>query len=141
MRGASEDVARSIEVQLRRAKGQVRRLNQNLEGIRFGSITGIRVQIRRVERMEQVLTALREGSAHSLLFQSALPIEEALDEIFKRYAGGRGGGQRKPRHQRHDPARAPVAQVPGRMVDAIARRLHRLIDGGARLFADKRGVR
>ena len=94
LRGASEDIARSIEVQLRRAKGQVRRLNQNLEGIRFGSITGIRVQIRRVERMEQVLTALREGSAQSLLFQSALPIEEALDEIFKRYAGGRGGGQR-----------------------------------------------
>jgi chromosome partition protein MukB len=94
LRGASEDVARSIEVQLRRAKGQVRRLNQNLEGIRFGSISGIRVQIRRVERMDQVLTALREGSAQSLLFQSALPIEEALDEIFKRYAGGRGGGQR-----------------------------------------------
>jgi chromosome partition protein MukB len=94
LRGASEDVARSIDVQLRRAKGQVRRLNQNLEGIRFGSITGIRVQMRRVERMEQVLTALREGSAQSLLFQSAMPIEEALDEIFRRYAGARGGGQR-----------------------------------------------
>jgi chromosome partition protein MukB len=94
LRGASEDVGRSIEVQLRRAKGQVRRLNQNLEGIRFGSITGIRVQMRRVERMDQVLSALREGSAQSLLFQSALPIEEALDEIFRRYAGGRGGGQR-----------------------------------------------
>ncbi|HET9955840.1 MAG TPA: chromosome partition protein MukB [Polyangiaceae bacterium] len=92
--GTSEDVARSIDVQLRRAKAQVRRLNQNLEGIRFGSIAGIRVQMRRIERMDQVLTALREGSAQSLLFQSALPIEEALDELFRRYAGGRSGGQR-----------------------------------------------
>ncbi|HXK20842.1 MAG TPA: hypothetical protein VNG33_23685, partial [Polyangiaceae bacterium] len=33
LRGASEDVARGIEVQLRRAKAQVRRLNQNLDGV------------------------------------------------------------------------------------------------------------
>lgn len=94
LRGASEDVARGIEVQLRRAKGQVRRLNQNLEGVRFGSISAIRVQMRRVERMEQVLRALREGAAQELLFSSQLPIEEALDEIFRRYGGGRSGGQK-----------------------------------------------
>ncbi|HLV65837.1 MAG TPA: SbcC/MukB-like Walker B domain-containing protein, partial [Polyangiaceae bacterium] len=91
---ASEDIARSIDVQLRRAKGQVRRLNQNLDGVRFGSITGIRVTMQRIERMDQVLTALRDGSAQTLLFQSTLPIEEALDEVFRRYAGGRSGGQR-----------------------------------------------
>jgi len=94
LRGASEDIARSIDVQLRRAKGQVRRLNQNLDGVRFGSITGIRVTMQRIERMDQVLTALRDGSAQTLLFQSTLPIEEALDEVFRRYAGGRSGGQR-----------------------------------------------
>jgi chromosome partition protein MukB len=94
LRGASEDVARGIEVHLRKAKNHVRRLNQNLDGVAFGTIGGIRVQMKRVERMDQVLRALREGAAQELLFQPNLPIEEALDEIFRRYGGGRGGGQR-----------------------------------------------
>ena len=94
LRGASEDIARSIEVQLRRAGSQVRRLNQNLTSIRFGSIQGIRVRSERVERMAQVLRALREGDAQELLFQPTLPIEDALNEVFRRYAGGRSGGQR-----------------------------------------------
>jgi chromosome partition protein MukB len=94
LRGASEDIARSIEVQLRRAGNQVRRLNQSLERIRFGSIHGIRVRAERVERMAQVLRALREGDAQELLFQPTLPIEDALNEVFRRYAGGRSGGHR-----------------------------------------------
>ncbi|MDX2052178.1 MAG: chromosome partition protein MukB [Polyangiaceae bacterium] len=94
LRGTSEDVARSIEVQLRKATGQVRRLNQYLEGVHFGSIAGIRVELGRVERMDQVLAALRTGTAQELLFQSNLPIEEAMDEIFRRYGGGRTGGQK-----------------------------------------------
>jgi chromosome partition protein MukB len=94
LRGASEDVARGIEVGLRRAKAQVRRLNQSLDGVAFGSVQGVRVELRRVERMDQVLTALRNGAAQELLFQSNLPIEEALNEIFKRFAGGKTGGQR-----------------------------------------------
>jgi chromosome partition protein MukB len=95
LRGESADVARGIDVQLRRAGQQVRRLNQHLDGVRFGSITSIRVQIRRVERMEQVLRALREGDAQELLFRPTMPIEEALDEIFRRYGGGRGGGSNR----------------------------------------------
>lgn len=94
LRGASEDVARGIEVQIRKARGQITRLNHNLEGVSFGSIEGIRVKLQPVERMEQVLRALREGAVQELLFQENLPIEEALDEIFQRYGGGRTGGQR-----------------------------------------------
>jgi chromosome partition protein MukB len=94
LRGASEDVARGIDVQIRKARGQVRRLCHNLDGVHFGSIQGIRVQLQAVEKMEQVLRALREGAAQTLLFQPDLPLEEALDEIFRRYAGGRTGGQR-----------------------------------------------
>ena len=95
LRGASEDVARGIDVQVRRAHGQVRRLNTQLEGIQFGSIHGIRVEIRRIDRMEQILRALRLGEAQELLFTPTVPIEEALDEIFRRYGGGgRAGGQR-----------------------------------------------
>ena len=94
LRGASEDVARGIEVQIRKARGQVNRLNHKLQGVSFGSIGGIRVKVQPVERMEQVLRALREGAVQGLLFQVNLPIEEALDEIFRRYGGGRTGGQR-----------------------------------------------
>jgi chromosome partition protein MukB len=94
LRGTSADVARSIDVQLRRASAQVKRLNRALDGVRFGSIHGIRVQLDRIEKMDQVLRALREGETQELLFQSNLPIEEALDEIFRRHAGGRTGGQR-----------------------------------------------
>lgn len=94
LRGASEDVARGIDIQLRRASGQVRRLNQHLDGIHFGSVHGIRVELRRIDRMEQILRALRLGEAQELLFMSSIPIEEALDEIFRRYGGGRAGGER-----------------------------------------------
>jgi len=52
------------------------------------------VRAERVERMAQVLRALREGDAQELLFQPTLPIEDALNEVFRRYAGGRSGGHR-----------------------------------------------
>ncbi len=95
LRGASEDIARGIDVQLRRAATQVRRLNERIAGVEFGSIAGIRVQLRRVDRMEQILRALRDGEAQELLFLPSIPVEEALEEIFRRYGGGgRGGGQR-----------------------------------------------
>jgi chromosome partition protein MukB len=94
LRGASEDVARGIDVQIRKARGQVNRLNNNLNGVSFGGIRGIRVRLTPVERMEQVLRALREGAAQGILFQEDLPIEDALDEIFRRYGGGRASGQR-----------------------------------------------
>jgi chromosome partition protein MukB len=94
LRGTSEDVGRGIEVHIRKARGQVTRLNRNLEGVSFGSIQAIQVRLQIVEKMEQVLRALREGAVQGLLFQGDMPIEDALDEIFRRHAGGRGGGQR-----------------------------------------------
>jgi chromosome partition protein MukB len=94
LRGASEDVARGIDVQVRKARTQVNRLNKNLEGISFGSIQGIRVRQHAVEKMEQVLRALRDGAAQTLLFQADIPIEEALEQIFQRFGGGRTGGQK-----------------------------------------------
>lgn len=94
LRASSEDVARGIDVQVRRARWQIHRLNEHLEKIHFGSIRGIRVQMERVERMEQILRALREGEAQELLFQASLPFEDALNEIFSRYGGGPHGGQK-----------------------------------------------
>jgi chromosome partition protein MukB len=94
LRGESRDVARNIEVQVRRATNQVRRLNQHLSRVSFGTIAAIRIRLDRVERTAKVLEALHDGSAQSLLFHSTLPIEEAMDEIFRRYGGGKGGGQK-----------------------------------------------
>lgn len=94
LRGNNEDVARGIDVQVRKARGHVARLNKSLQGVGFGSIAGIRVRLELIEKMDRVLRALREGAAQGLLFQSDMPIEEALDQIFQRYGGGRTGGQR-----------------------------------------------
>ncbi len=94
LRGESEDVARGIEVHVRKAQGRVRRLNEHLAGIQFGSVRGIHVQMQRVERMEQVLKALKTGEAQELLFSTGMPVEEALDQIFQKVGGGRNGGQR-----------------------------------------------
>lgn len=85
--GASEDVARGIDVHLRSAQRQVRALNAELDGVRFGTVDGIRIRLSRDDRMDAVLAALRQGSAQELLFVPSMPIEEALDEIFTRYAG------------------------------------------------------
>lgn len=95
LRGTSEDVARGIDVQLRKTAARVRRLNRDLETIGFGSVLAIRVQVKRVERMDLVLRALRGGEMQELLFQSNLPFEEALAEVFRRYGGGSRSGASK----------------------------------------------
>lgn len=94
LRGESSDVARNIETQIRKAQQNLRRINQDLAQVRFGNIHGVRVKVGRVDRMDQVLRALKEGPAQELLFQTSMPIEEALEELFRRHAGGRTGGQR-----------------------------------------------
>ncbi len=94
LRGQSGDVARNIDAQIRRAKNQVSRLNGDLEGVAFGAIEGMVIRARPAQRTDAVLRALREGAAQQLLFEPNLPIEEAMDELFKRYGGGRSGGDR-----------------------------------------------
>jgi chromosome partition protein MukB len=92
--GTTADVARGIDVQVRKARGRVQRLNENLRRVAFGSIRGIRVRMGQDESMQRVLEALRSGNAQGLLFETALPIEEALDRIFQQHAGARAGGHK-----------------------------------------------
>lgn len=94
LRGASEDVARGIDVHIRKAQGHVRQLNRELQGVRFGTILGMTIRLQRDERMEKVLSALREGPDQGMLFDTSMPIEQALEELFRRHGGGRTGGQR-----------------------------------------------
>lgn len=93
LRGESEDVAKSIEIHISRAQRQVSRLSDDLKLVRFGSIHGIRLRLERVALMDNVLQALRDREAQSLLFSPDITIEEALDKLFHRYAG-RTTGQR-----------------------------------------------
>lgn len=94
LRGNSQDVAHNIEGMVRKARKQVTRLNQDLGMVRFGSIVGVRIKVVPVEKMDRVLQALKEGAVQALLFQSDMPLEEALEEIFKTYGGGRSGGHK-----------------------------------------------
>jgi chromosome partition protein MukB len=95
LKGASADVARGIDVQLRKTAGRVRRLNRDLENVAFGSVGAVRIHVKRVERMDLVLRGLRGGDVQELLFQSDMPLEEALAEIFRRYGGGSRAGAAK----------------------------------------------
>ncbi|MEQ1564518.1 MAG: chromosome partition protein MukB [Myxococcota bacterium] len=95
LRGHTADVASHIEVQIRRAVGQVQQINRHLEGVAFGAVASIRVRSRHLESMARVLAALREeGEVQALLFEPSMPFEEALDALFRRYGGGGSGGQR-----------------------------------------------
>jgi len=94
LRGQSEDIARNIDTQRRKARREITRLNHDLGNVRFGSIEGVRIQIGTVENRERVLRALREGEAQQFLFRSEMPIEAAMDELFRNYGGGHSGGQK-----------------------------------------------
>lgn len=94
LRGASQDIAASINVQVRNAKGQVQRLNKSLNDVCFGDVKKMRVTISSDSRMEKVLRALQDGAVQELLFQESMPLEQALEEIFRRHGSGRRGGQR-----------------------------------------------
>lgn len=87
LRGRSEDVARNIETQRRKARQAVLKLNDELRRVRFGSIHGVQIQVRAMEKLEGILHALREGHAEQTLFNSAIPLEEALEQLFKQHGG------------------------------------------------------
>lgn len=94
LRTGAEGIASGIQVSIRRAHNQVSRLNKGLEGVRFGIVDQIRVDVQRVESMDRVLTALRQGSALEHFFDETMAIEEALDLILKKFAGGHGSGKK-----------------------------------------------
>lgn len=94
LRGESQNVARNIDIHIRRARKQVTALSGSLATVRFGSIESVRIDVRQVERMGNVLEALRSGKAQDLLFGSSMPIEDALNALFERHAGGKTGGQK-----------------------------------------------
>ncbi|MBK7827214.1 chromosome partition protein MukB [Nannocystis sp.] len=94
LRGETGDVARNIETAIRKAHQQISRLNGELARVSFGSICGVRIRVDRVDRMEQVLHALKEGAAQELLWQRSLTIEDALDELFRQVGGGKISGHR-----------------------------------------------
>ena len=94
LQGNSADVASAIGTQTRQARREIDRLNKDLERVHFGSIAGVRLQVRRVPEMENVLEALRAGEDQGTLFAPDLPFEEAMNELLRRFAGRRAQGHR-----------------------------------------------
>ena len=94
LQGNTADVASAIGTQTRGARREVERLNKDLEHVRFGSIAGVRLRLGRVPEMENVLEALRTGDGQGRLFTPDLPLEEALNELFRKFAGRRAQGHR-----------------------------------------------
>ena len=92
LQGNTADVASAIGTQTRGARREVERLNKDLEHVRFGSIAGVRLRLGRVPEMENVLEALRKGDGQGRLFTPDLPLEEALNELFRKFAGRRAQG-------------------------------------------------
>jgi chromosome partition protein MukB len=114
LRGDSEDVARGIDVQVRKARGHVTRLNKNLRGVGFGSIAGIRVRLEHVEKMEKAASPARGCGTGS-----ALPVRHAdrgstrpdLPAVRRR-SDGRPAATRLPR-VRAPAGRGPAQHRPG----------------------------
>ena len=52
------------------------------------------IKVTQVEKMAQVLHALQDGTAQELLFKPDVPIEDALDELFRLHGGGKTTGQK-----------------------------------------------
>lgn len=94
LRGQSADVAHNIEIQRRKAQRQVTQLNKDLRNIRFGSIQGLRIRVKRDAHREQILRALRTEEGQQFLFSTEMPFEEAMANLMKRFAGGKTGGER-----------------------------------------------
>ncbi|MFO0744771.1 MAG: SbcC/MukB-like Walker B domain-containing protein [Myxococcota bacterium] len=95
LRADAGSIAKHIRGQVRRARHQVQRLNEDLVGVSFGGIDAIRVRLQPVEHKEQVLQALEnDAEAQRMLWDPDLSIEQALEHLIRTYGGGRSGGER-----------------------------------------------
>ena len=94
LQGNSAGVSAAIGTQIRQARSGIGRLNHDLQSVKFGSIEGVRLQLHRVPEMEKILDALRSGDVQGGIFTSDMPLEEALDELFRRHGGRRTQGHR-----------------------------------------------
>ncbi|MRW91851.1 hypothetical protein GJ699_17795 [Duganella sp. FT80W] len=87
MRNRSSGLADGISVRLRSARALVNRLSHELEQVRFGSIQGLTIKSSQPEDMETMLNCLRQHNQLSL-FDSGLPLEETLAQMYHRETGG-----------------------------------------------------
>ncbi|MEM7354191.1 MAG: SbcC/MukB-like Walker B domain-containing protein [Acidobacteriota bacterium] len=94
LRGESNDVARAIESRLRKVSNLLNKLNRDLRGVGFGSIEAIQVKSDRDQRMSAILAALSSPDSQQDLYSADQPIEDALDDLFRRHGGRKRGGKR-----------------------------------------------
>lgn len=91
LRQDTSAVATNIQSKIRRVHRQVRQLNHDLRHVGFGSIRAVRLDVERIDRMDELLRALdNQGD----LFAADTPVEEALAQLFERVGGGKIKGER-----------------------------------------------
>ncbi len=91
LRERSRGVADGIRAKLRTATALVSRLSRELEQVSFGSIRGVRIVREEVPRMVEMLKALEDEESRSL-FDTDMPLDEALARMYERIGGGRVAG-------------------------------------------------
>ena len=94
LQGESAGIANAIGTHTRRARSTITRLNDDLSKVRFGSIEGVKLELRPVPEMTNILEALRAGDAQAPLLSPELPLEEALDQLFRAHGGRRAQGHK-----------------------------------------------
>lgn len=94
LRVSSGSIANHLNSAIRTARSLVDRLQEGLEEIRFGSIQRIRVSAENIRPMARILDVLRSDAVQTTLFDSAPTLEQALERIYTREAGGHIAGHR-----------------------------------------------
>lgn len=87
MRSRSSGLADGITARQRSARSLVIRLNRELEQVNFGSIRGLQITLSYPDDMAKMLACLRKDSSLSL-FDSGLPLEETLAQLYQRETSG-----------------------------------------------------
>lgn len=85
LRQRSDTVANSIRTRIRKEERQIHQLNKRLEAVSFGTISGIRIHLERVESMQRLLDGLQ---VQKDLFNSQTSLEEAMTELYRQVGGG-----------------------------------------------------
>jgi chromosome partition protein MukB len=87
MRSRSSGLADGVAARQRSARSLVIRLNRELEQVHFGSIRGLQITLSYPDDMAKMLACLRRDSSLSL-FDSGLPLEETLAQLYQRETSG-----------------------------------------------------
>ncbi len=87
---STESIANSIQVRIRQEESRIRKLNQGLARVRFGSIRGVRIHLEHQRLMRKLLDAMR---LQPDLFEQDDPLEDVMARVYTHIGGGQVKGE------------------------------------------------